>query len=168
MERLCSVPDEEVKRVIEAIGKSGRFYVTALKTLKCNFGYTLLVSQAHLMLFDQSQIKSTDRTSLGRFHQHLKINNTWLLSMGYETPILANENLTKTILRLPTFLRRNFFKAIRDSNMLDGSVNLITLEKSFNEKLKSMFNPPGDIISNQEEKLKDVKKLFSKATRLIL
>ena len=63
------------------------------------------------------------------------IKNTWLLSMGYDTLILSNENLTKAILRLPTFLRREFFKTTRDSNMLDGSANLITLEKWFNEKL---------------------------------
>ena len=113
MERLCSVPDEEAKRVIEAIGKSGRFHATALKTLKCNFGYTLLVSRAQLMLFDQSQIKSTDRISLQSFHQHLVISNTWLLSMGYETPILCNENLTKTILHLPTFLQHYFLRQLK-------------------------------------------------------
>ena len=126
MERLCSVLDGEAKRVIEAIGKSGRFYATALKTLKRDFGNPLLVSHAKLkLLFDQTQIKGADRMSLRRFHQHLKINNTWLLSMGYDTPILSNENLTKAILRLPTFLRREFFKATRDSNMVDSSVNLI-------------------------------------------
>ena len=92
MERLCSVLDGEAKRVIEAIGKSGRFYATALKTLKRDFGNPLLVSHAKLkLLFDQPQIKGVDRMSLRRFHQHLKINNTWLLSLGYDTPILSNE-----------------------------------------------------------------------------
>ena len=100
-ERLCSVLDGEVKRVIEAIGKSGRFYATALKTLKRNFGNPLLVSHAKLkLLFDQAQIKSADRISLRKFHQHLKINNTWLLFMGYNTPILSKENLTKAFTRL--------------------------------------------------------------------
>ena len=42
--------------------------------------------------------------------------------------------------------------------MLDGSVNLITLEKWLNEKLKSMFNPLADISLNEQEKLKDIKK----------
>ena len=76
--------------------------------------------------------------------------------MGYYTPIFSNENLRKAILRLSTFLPSEFFKATRDSNMLAGSVNLITLEKWFNEKLKYMFNPLADIISNEEEKLKDI------------
>ena len=61
-------------------------------------------------------------------------------------------------MRLPTFLRREFFKATRD--MLDGGVNLITLEKWLNGKLKPMFNPLADIISNKEEKLKDKKTPF--------
>ena len=78
--------------------------------------------------------------------------------MGYDTPILSKENLAKAILRLPTFLLREFFKETRNSNMVHGSVNLITLEKWLNEKLKSIFNPLADIISNEEEKLSDIKK----------
>ena len=106
MERLCSVLYVEVKRVIKIIGTTGRFYATALKTLKRDFGNPLLISHARLkFLFDQPQIKSTDRISLRRFHQQLKINNAWLLSKGCCTPILSNDNLTKTIIRLPSFLR---------------------------------------------------------------
>ena len=164
MERLCSFLDGEATRIIAAVGKRGRFYATALKTLKRDFRNPLLVSHAKLkLLFDQPQIKSADRICLRRFHQQLKIYNTWLLSMGYDTPILSNENLTEAILRLPTFLRREFFKATRDSNMLDGTVNLITLEKWLNEKLKSMFNALADIISNEEEKLKVIKKTSFKS-----
>ena len=37
--------------------------------------------------------------------------------------------------------------------MLDGSVNLITLQN----KLKSLFNPLTDIISNEEDKQKERK-----------
>ena len=42
--------------------------------------------------------------------------------------------------------------------MLDARVNLITLEKWLNEKLKSMFNLLADIILNKGEKLKDMRK----------
>ena len=52
--------------------------------------------------------------------------------------------------------------------MLDRSVNLIPLEKWLNENLKSMFKPLADIISNEEEKLKYIKKVLSKAAQLIL
>ena len=68
MERLRSVQDGEAKRVIEAIGKSGRFCATALKTLKNDLGNPLLVSQAKpKLLFDQILIKSADRISLRNF-----------------------------------------------------------------------------------------------------
>ena len=165
MERLCSVLYGEAKRVIETIGNTGRFYATALKTLKRDFGNPLLILHAKLkLLFDQSQIKSTDRISLQRFHQH-KINNAWLLSMGYCTPILINDNLTKAIIRLPSFLRRDFFKATKNSNMLDGSLNLITLENWLDKKLKSLFNPLAHIISNEEDKQKE--KRFSQKNRTI-
>ena len=160
MERLCSVLYGEAKRVIETIGNTRRFYATALKTLKRDFGNPLLISHAKLkLLFDQTQIKSADRISLRRFHQQLKINNACLLSMGYCTPVLSNDNLTKVIMWLPSFLRRDFFKATKNSNMLDGSVNLITLKNWLDKKLKSIFNPLADIISNEKDKQKE--KIFT-------
>ena len=48
--------------------------------------------------------------------------------------------------------------------MLDGSSKLITLEKWPNENLKSMFNLLADVISNEEEKLKDIKKTVKSRT----
>ena len=70
---------------------------------------------------------------------------------------MAPLNLTKAIIRLPIFLRRDFFKATKNSNMLDGSLNLITLENWLDKKLKSLFNPLADIISNEEDKPKEKK-----------
>ena len=48
--------------------------------------------------------------------------------------------------------------------MLDGSVNLITLENWFDRKLKSLFNSLADIISNEEDKQKQ--RNFSHKNRL--
>ena len=64
---------------------------------------------------------------------------------------------------LTTFLRNEFFKATRDSNLIDGSVNLITLEKWFNEKLKTMFNLLADFILNEEQKLTEITKTSFKS-----
>ena len=44
MERLISVLRGDVKREIESIGTNSMFYATALKTLKREYGYPLLVS----------------------------------------------------------------------------------------------------------------------------
>ena len=74
--------------------------------------------------------------------------------MGYYTPILSNDNLIKAIIRLPSFLPRDFFKATKNSNTLDGSLNLITLENWLDKKLKSLFSLLADIISNEEDKQK--------------
>ena len=48
--------------------------------------------------------------------------------------------------------------------MLDGSLNLITLENWLDKKLKSLFNQFADIISNEEDKQKEKK--FSQKNRI--
>ena len=75
--------------------------------------------------------------------------------MGYCTPILSNVKLRKAVIRLPSFLRQEFFEAAKYSNMLDGSVNVVTSENWLDEKLKSLFNPLTEIISNEEDKQKE-------------
>ena len=48
--------------------------------------------------------------------------------------------------------------------MLDGCLNLITLENWLDKKLKSLFNPLADIISNEEDRQKEKK--FSQKNRI--
>ena len=67
--------------------------------------------------------------------------------MGYETPLLSSDNLTKALIGLPFKLQQDFFKATRDSYLIDGSVNLIVFEKQLHKKLKTLFNPLEDIIA---------------------
>ena len=50
MDRLLSILKGEAKKSIEAIGTSGLFYATALKTLKKNFGNPLVISHMKLKL----------------------------------------------------------------------------------------------------------------------
>ena len=50
------------------------------------------------------------------------------MSMGYETPLLSSKNLTKALMRLPYNLRQEFFKATKDLNLIDGTLNLIVFE----------------------------------------
>ena len=96
MLRLISALDREAKRVIAAIGSNGIFYATILKALKKNFGEPLLV--AHLKIkavLDRSQIKTNDRIGVRNFHQHLKICNSWLCSIGYEALLVSSEKSLK-------------------------------------------------------------------------
>ena len=48
-----------------------------------------------------------------------------------------------------------FFKTTKNLNMLDSTVNLITLENQLDKIFKSLFNPLADIISNEEDKQKE-------------
>ena len=43
-------------------------------------------------IFDQPQIKPNDKIRLRKYHQQVKITNTWLLSIGCENRILYYEN----------------------------------------------------------------------------
>ena len=57
----------------------------------------------------------------------------------------------------PVFYVEIFSRLQKNSNMLDGSVNLITLENWLDKKLKSLLIPLADIISNEEDKQKERK-----------
>ena len=114
MQRLGSVLCGESKRTLETIRNTRRFYATAMETLKCDFVNPFFISHAKLkLLYHRPQIKNADRISLRHFHKQLKINNSRLFSLGYSTPILSNDTLTKAIMRLPTCLRQEFFKATK-------------------------------------------------------
>ena len=97
--RLISLLDGDAKRAIQSIGSSGLFYASALKTLKRDFSNPLLVAMLRMKgLFNKPQISGRDRNALREFHQQLKMNNTWLMLMGYEAPLLSSKSLTKALM----------------------------------------------------------------------
>ena len=119
--RLISLLDGDAKKAVQSIGSNKLFYASALKSLKSNFGNPLLVATFRMKtLFDKPHINGRDRIALREYHQQLKMNNIWLISMGYETPLLSSDNLTKALMRLPLNLQQYFFKATRDRNLIDG------------------------------------------------
>ena len=119
--RLISLLDGDAKKAVQSIGSNGLFYASALKSLKSNFGNPLLVATFRMKtLFDKPHINGRDRIALREYHQQLKMNNIWLISMGYETLLLSSDNLTKALIRLPLNLQQYFFKATRDRNLIDG------------------------------------------------
>ena len=126
MIRLLRTLDGEAKRNVGAIGCNKIFYATALKSLKRGFGHPLIVAHSRLSsVFDKPQVKANDKISIRQFHQQLKFNCSWLLSMGHKSPIFSSENLTKAIHCLLLHLRNRFYKFTNDSNLMDGSVNLL-------------------------------------------
>ena len=142
MTYLISTEDSEAKSATEAVDTSNLFYANALKKLKRELGNTLSV--AHLCLkfmLDKPQIKPNDYATLREFHQQIKLNLTWLSSLDYETPLYSYDMVTKAVLRLPYALRKEFYKFIKDSSLLDGSLNLIMFERWLQNQLKAYFNP---------------------------
>ena len=102
MTRLISLLDGDAKKAVQSIGSNGLFYASALKSLKSNFGNLLLVATFRMKtLFDKPHINGRDTITLREYHQQLKMNNTWLTSMGYKTPLLSSYNLTKALIGLP-------------------------------------------------------------------
>ena len=91
-----------------------------------------------------------DQSGLRQSQQQLKTNNTWLLFIGYESPLLSSENLTKTISLLSPVLRQVFYKSTDSSTLTNESVNLIVFEQWLEKKLKQYFNPIADIIAADE------------------
>ena len=103
-------------------------------------------------LLDQTQIKPNDKIVLRHHHQPVKITSTWLLSMGYGTPVISYENLSKAVARLPNYLRTQFFEATCDYDLTDGTINLFLFEVWPEKRVKDLFNPLAGIISLQDLK----------------
>ena len=109
--RLISLLDGDAKKAVQSIGSNKLFYASALKSLKSNFGNPLLVATFRMKtLFDKPHINGRDRIALREYHQQVKMNNIWLISMGYETPLLSSDNLTKALMRLPLNLQQYFLR----------------------------------------------------------
>ena len=99
MTRLIGLLDGVANRAIQSIGSSGLFYTSALKTLKRGFGNSLLVATLCMKrFFNKPQINGRDRNAVREFHPQLKLNNTWLLSIGYKTLLLSSKSLTKALM----------------------------------------------------------------------
>ena len=151
MTYLLSTLSGEAKKAIEAVGTCGLFYASALKTLKREFGNTLLV--AHLSLkpmFNKPQIKPNDRSALLEFHQQIKLNISWLPSLGYKTSIYSYYSVTKAILSLPFHLRKEFNKHTKNASLTDGTLNLIMFESWLDTQLKVYFNPLVKVVATQQ------------------
>ena len=99
-------------------------------------------------------MKPNDKIGLRKYHQQVKIANTYLLWTGYENPILSYENLSKVLIRFPNYLQTQSCKASRDCDLMNGTINLLTLENWLERWVKNLFNPITEIISIQKGRMK--------------
>ena len=70
--------------------------------------------------------------------------------MGYQNPILSYENLSKVVTRLLNYLHTQFYKATRDCDLTDGTINLLLFESWLEKCIKDLFNSLSKIIAIQE------------------
>ena len=121
---------DEAKRLVKTAGTNRYFYVTALKALKRDFAIPLVVLHLKFkILFGQKQISIKDKLVLRSFHQQLRICISLLSSRGYNAPLTSHENLVEALSVLPRKYQSEFFKHTKGFNMLDGTINLATLEQ---------------------------------------
>ena len=107
IDRLLSVLDGEAKIAVSAIRQDRLFYASALKLLKQEFGNPLMVSYLKLKeVLEPPPIQHGSQNSLRSYHQKLKTIVTWLKTMGYDGVLESVENVTKTAMRLPKYLRQ--------------------------------------------------------------
>ena len=166
MDRLLSVLDGETKRSIQSVGSSGIFYATGLKTLKSDFGNPIIVAHLRMKsLFEFPLIKANDHIALRNYHQKLKITITWLRSIAYNVPIKSSKNLAEALICLPHSIYNEFYKAIRNFDLLEGDVDLTFLEKWLENRLKSFFNPIASIIAAQETKTNNPRNFYKTPTQ---
>ena len=73
MERLNIVLEGDVNKAVCSIGIQYIFYATTLKTLKRDFGNSVVVAYLKIKsLLSAPQIYANDRVGLRQFHQQLK------------------------------------------------------------------------------------------------
>ena len=161
VDHLMNSVDGEAKKSVKTVGTNGYLYATALKVLKKEFGNPLVVLHLKLKkLFDQKKINIKDKLRLRSFHQQLCICMSWLSSIGYDTPLTLYENLVKALSVLPTKYQSEFFKHTKDFNMLNGTINLTTLEQWLEKQLQTIFNHLANFLAvknKQNEKKKKSK-----------
>ena len=75
--------------------------------------------------------------------------------VGYKVSIFSSDNLTKSIIQLLYQLLLRFYKFTKESNLIVGSINLVTFEKCFEDQLENSFNLFADIIIEKECMLKN-------------
>ena len=151
MTYLLSALDGQAKKAIEVVGACGLFYANPLKTFKRECGNTLIVLSIRLKsMFNKPKIKPNDRLALREFHHQIKLNITWLSSLGYKTPLYSYDSVTKAILRLLFHLRKEFYKHTKDATLTDVTLNLIMFESWLGRQLKVYFNPLVEVVAIQE------------------
>ena len=149
---LLSVLDGEAKKAAQTIGTSSIFYATTLKTFKkFRKSFIDITFSSKIFIWQTSYLSNL--ITLGQFHQELKL--TILMPVGCKESVFSSGNLTKSIIHSPYQLRLRFYKFIKEINLIDGSINLVTFEKFLEDQLENFCNLLADMIVEKNDMLKN-------------
>ena len=71
--------------------------------------------------------------------------------IGYEATILSSKNIAKALICLLHNIRNNFYKATKNSNFVDDSINLIALKCWLDSRVQNYFKPLASIVASHEK-----------------
>ena len=76
--------------------------------------------------------------------------------MVYNSAIQSVENVTKAVMRLPRFMRSQFYKDFKDSTYDSNDSNLEYFEKWIADRFTEIFNPIAAIIETVKTQNKNI------------
>ena len=109
MAHLQAAVAGQAQQAIAGMLYDGNLYQHALRTLQDRFGQSQDVIGEHLnSIFSAEPPQEDDSTSLENFQAALHCAVSLMQAQGYEADLYSTENLRRTVIKLPQYLRRKW------------------------------------------------------------
>ena len=137
----------DADRAISGLGSKGIMYVTALRTIKEQFGQPSVIARALVNnLTKGEKIGRSDRRKLREFSIDLMTCLATLKRIGYTADVNANENLRKIVMRLPDHMIEKWRVFVADIREKDQTPTVNHISEFVRKRVKAEFDPDfGDL-----------------------
>ena len=167
MAHLQASVSGQAREAVSGMLYDGNLYQHALKTLQQRFGQSSEVIRVHLdSVFSAQPPRENDTASLTTFQSALHCAVTLMKSQGYQSDLTSTENLRRTVIKLPQYLRRKWTNRVikprpKQPSLLDLDTWLLTQVQA------ALLCPAGETQSSlADEKRKRIKEQPAKRTTL--
>ena len=132
MAHLQAAVTGQAQQAISGMLYDGNLYQHALKTLQDRFGQSQDVIREHLSrIFSAESPREDDAASLETFQAVLHCAVTLMRAQGYDADLYSTENLRRTLIKLPQYLRRKWADLVlkikpRNPSLVDLDTWLLT------------------------------------------
>ena len=125
-------------------------YNSAIQSVEnVTMGYNSAIqSVENVTMGYNSAIQSVENVTMGYNSAIQSVEN---VTMGYNSAIQSVENVTKAVMRLPRFMRSNFYQDFKDSTYNNNDLKLDYFEKWLANRLSEMLNPIAAIIETKNK-----------------